>query len=33
MVKVTMTFSTEELIIRQCLRLELLNLDGMLFLT
>ena len=33
MVKVTMTFSTKKLIIRQCLRLEHLNLDGMLVLT
>ena len=33
MVEVTMTFSTKKLIIRQRLRLELLNLDGMLVLT
>ena len=33
MVKVTMTFSTKKLIIRQCLRPEPLNLDGMLVLT
>ena len=31
--KVTMTFSTKKLLIRQCLRLEPLNLDGMLALT
>ena len=33
MVKVTITFSTKMLIIWQCLRLEHLNLDGMLVLT
>ena len=33
MVKVTMTFSIRELIIRHCFRLEPLNLDGMLVLT
>ena len=32
-VKVTMIFSTKKLIILQCLRLEPLNLDGMLVLT
>ena len=33
MVKVTMTFSTKKLIIWQCLRLEPLNLDGILVFT
>ena len=33
MVNVTMTFSTKKLITRQCLRLEPLNIDGMLVLT
>ena len=33
MVMVTMIFSTKKLITRQCLRLEPLNLDGMLVLT
>ena len=33
MIKVTMTFSTKKLIIWQCLKLEHLNLDGMLILT
>ena len=33
MVKVTMIFSAKKLIIWQCLRLEHLNLDGMLVLT
>ena len=33
MVRVTMTFSTTKLVIRQCLRLEHFNLDGMLVLT
>ena len=33
MVKVTIAFNIKKLIIRQCLRLEHLNLDGMLVLT